>query len=110
MNSADPEAEVDAIMKSADNNNSGTIDYTEFVIATINRQNMLKKEKLEALFHLIDKDGNGYLTIEELKDFFTPSQSVEEGVWNDVISEVDVNKDGQISLIEFKEMMLKMLK
>jgi len=28
LDSSDPEAEVDAIMKSVDNNNSGAIDYT----------------------------------------------------------------------------------
>jgi len=70
MNSPDPEADVDVIMKEVDINRSGAIDYTgkytemlrylmtlflEFVIATINRQNLLKKERLEAAFKLFDK-------------------------------------------------------
>ena len=49
------EEEVDAIMKAVDNNGSGTIDYTEFVMATMNRQKMLSKERLEAVFKLFDK-------------------------------------------------------
>jgi len=49
------EEEVDAIMRAVDNNNSGTIDYTEFVMATMNRQKMLSKERLEAVFKLFDK-------------------------------------------------------
>jgi len=53
---------VDAIMEAVDNNYSGTIDYTEFVMATINRKKILTKERIEATFKLFDKDGNGYLT------------------------------------------------
>jgi calcium-dependent protein kinase len=101
---------IEEMIKKIDMNGSGTIDYTEFVTATINRNTLLSTEKLEGAFNLFDKDGNGYLTIDELKEFFTPSQKVEEAAWNDVISEVDMNKDGQISMVEFKEMMLKMLK
>jgi len=71
MNSPDPEADVDAIMKSVDMNHSGAIDYTgllqyklliliiiEFVIATINRQDLLKKERLESAFQFFDKVSN----------------------------------------------------
>ncbi len=31
MDSQDPEADVDAIMKAVDNNNSGAIDYTGYL-------------------------------------------------------------------------------
>jgi len=111
MHSDDPEAAVDAIMKEVDNNNSGYIDYTEFVIATVNRKNMLKKEKLEAAFKLFDKDGDGYLTADELEEVFNPGRQkdVSAQVWHDLIREFDQNGDGKISLNEFKEMMAQLI-
>ena len=47
--------EVDHIMKIVDTNNSGEIDYSEFVTASINRQKLLSKEKLEIVFKMFDK-------------------------------------------------------
>lgn len=47
--------EVDNIMKIVDTNNSGEIDYSEFVTACINRQKLLSKEKLELVFKMFDK-------------------------------------------------------
>jgi len=105
------EEEVDAIMRAVDNNNSGSIDYTEFVMATINRQKLLSKERLEAVFKLFDKDGNGYLTADELREIFNPgnTKEIDDNVWNDLIKEVDQNGDGKISYKEFKDMMLKLI-
>ena len=50
----DPEAEVEKIMSSVDANNSGVLDYSEFVIATMNKKNMLSKQKLEKAFKMFD--------------------------------------------------------
>ena len=55
MNCPNPEGEVDNIMKMVDVNESGVIDYTEFVMATISRKTLLDKERLEAAFKLFDQ-------------------------------------------------------
>ena len=55
MNNPNPEAEVENIMRMVDNNESGAIDYTEFVMATINREGLLSKQRLEAAFSMFDK-------------------------------------------------------
>lgn len=55
MNSPNPEHEVETIMKMVDINESGAIDYTEFVMATINKEGMLSKQRLEAAFNMFDK-------------------------------------------------------
>jgi len=60
------------IMKQVDTNGSGVIDYTEFVVATISRKSLLSKERMEAAFKMIDKDGSGYLELKEIKDLFNP--------------------------------------
>jgi len=81
------------------------------VIATVNRKNMLKKEKLEAAFRLFDKDGDGYLTSDELQEVFNPGKQkdIDDQVWKDLIKEFDQNGDGKISLSEFKEMMAQLI-
>lgn len=52
------------------------------------------------------KDGNGLLSKEEIKNTFK-SVCYDEAQWAKLIKEVDINGDGQISLQEFKEMMIK---
>ena len=58
-------------MKNIDINHSGTIDYTEFVMSAIEKKKLLSKETLKSAFKLFDKDGNGYISIGELRGFFT---------------------------------------
>jgi Ca2+-binding EF-hand superfamily protein len=36
-------------------------------------------------------------------------KNIDEKVWNDIITEVDGNGDGEISFVEFKTMMQKIL-
>jgi len=61
------EEEVDKIMSNVDTDHSGEIDYTEFIIATMNRQKLLSKERLQAAFNAFDKDGSGSISSDELK-------------------------------------------
>ncbi|CAD8100160.1 unnamed protein product [Paramecium primaurelia] len=96
--------EVNRIFQQVDKNNSGSIDYTEFVIATIDRQQLLSKQRLQVTFHMFDKDKSGSITIDELKEIFS---GIPEEMWKQVVQEFDSNSDGQISLDEFFTMMKK---
>jgi hypothetical protein len=42
------------------------------------------------------KDGNGFLSLEELKGFIDPGDTGDDSVLMEVIGEVDTNKDGQV--------------
>jgi calcium-dependent protein kinase len=103
----DAEKEVERIMNEVDIDKSGTIDYNEFVLATINKQKMLNKEKLETTFEMFDKDGSGTITADEIKSVL--GKAVDKKLLEEMVKEVDENGDGEISLVEFKEMMLKFL-
>ena len=103
----DAEKEVERIMNEVDIDKSGTIDYNEFVLATINKQKLLNKEKLEATFKMFDKDGSGTITADEIKSVL--GKAVDKKLLDEMVKEVDENGDGEISLVEFKEMMLKFL-
>ncbi|KAG8061197.1 hypothetical protein GUJ93_ZPchr0003g16617 [Zizania palustris] len=61
------DAEIDALMEAADIDNSGTIDYGEFIAATLHINKVEKEDKLFAAFSYFDKDGSGYITQDELQ-------------------------------------------
>ena len=103
----DVEAEVDRIMRQVDTDQSGEIDYNEFVTATLNKQKMLSRERLEAAFKAFDADNSGTITADELKMMLGKYRQYDDSFWEEIIKEVDQNGDGVIDLREFTEMMHK---
>lgn len=59
--------EVDRIFALVDVDNSGEIDFSEFVTATVNRENLMQEEKLKAAFQYYDKDDSGSISCDEIK-------------------------------------------
>lgn len=51
----------------ADIDNSGTIDYGEFVAAMLHINKIHKEDHMYAAFSYFDKDGSGYITSDELQ-------------------------------------------
>lgn len=101
------DAEVEQMFKSVDTDNSGFIDYTEFVVAATNQNNLTSQEKLQAAFKMFDKDDSGKISAEEIREvlcFGNSNQMSVEAV-NAIIKQVDENGDGEIEFEEFVAMM-----
>lgn len=62
------EEEVEKMMKNVDIDGNGTIDYTEFVMATMNEKSLVNNEKLMQAFKMFDKDGSGTISPDEIKE------------------------------------------
>ena len=62
------ENEADDIMKKADLNGNGEIDYTEWIIATNSRNEMFDDSRLKIAFEFFDKDNSGTISREELRN------------------------------------------
>lgn len=71
------EEDVNKMFKEIDIDGNGTIDYTEFVMATMNEKTFMTNEKLQQAFKMFDKDGNGTISPEEIKEVlgFTGQQN-----------------------------------
>jgi calcium-dependent protein kinase len=50
---------VDGIMKAADMDGNGELEYSEWVVATINKESLLTEDKLRTAFDMFDRDGGG---------------------------------------------------
>ncbi|GAU15949.1 hypothetical protein TSUD_41720, partial [Trifolium subterraneum] len=86
------ESEIKSLMDAADIDNNGTIDYGEFLAATLHLNKMEREENLVAAFGYFDKDGSGYITIDELQQ---------------ACKDFGLGEDGRIDYAEFAAMMKK---
>lgn len=53
----------------------------EFVLATINREKLMEKERLEMAFRMFDRDGSGTISTEEIKQLFGANTKIAESVF-----------------------------
>ena len=99
--------EVEQMFRSVDTDNSGFIDYTEFVVAATSQQNLTSEEKLRAAFNMFDKDGSGIISADEIREVlcFGGANSLSAEAVDAIIKQVDENGDGEIQFDEFVTMM-----
>jgi len=102
--------EVDNVMNKIDMDKSGQIEYSEWVLGTIDLGKVLMDDKLKKAFETFDKDGSGEITCDEIKQVLGIGKKVgSEQIWKDIVGEVDHNGDGVVDFDEFKDMMKKIL-
>ncbi|XP_062024522.1 calcium-dependent protein kinase 29 [Rosa rugosa] len=101
------EAEIKQLMDAADIDNNGTIDYTEFITATMHRHKLEKEENLHKAFLYFDKDQSGFITRDELRQAMTEYGMGDEATIDEVLEDVDTDKDGRINYEEFVAMMTR---
>ena len=97
---------VDEIFKSIDINNSGKIDYTEFLAATIEKNLYLKDEYLKEAFDSFDCNLNGKISVSDIKQTLNLQDNNEyDPIINQWIKENDFDDDNELNFNEFKKMM-----
>ncbi|KAH9301922.1 hypothetical protein KI387_013505 [Taxus chinensis] len=100
------EADVQMLMEAADVDGNGVLDYGEFVAVSIHLQRVGNDDHLHKAFAFFDKNDNGYIEVEELREALIDDLgSNDTEVINDILREVDTDKDGRISYEEFAAMM-----
>lgn len=102
-------AEAATMVKDADKNGNGVIDFNEFVkVVEANRPGPKQTaDELMEAFRTFDKDGNGSISLVELKQHLTSlgdPMTVEEV--EAMFKGADTNHDGKVCYSEFVNVML----
>ena len=106
--------EFDELFSNLDLNNSGFIDYEEFVAAAVNKNIFMRENILSMAFKFFDKDDSGEITIDEIEMMF--KEAVKDGktdvhqALKKIMEEVDLNIDGKINFEEFTKFMKQLIK
>lgn len=81
--------------------------FSDFLMATVDKTNFIKQEKIQVAFSLLDKEGKGRITIEDLKREFA-GDKIEDEVWKEMIGEV-TEKEGcmEISYEDFERIIMR---
>lgn len=95
-------------MAKVDTDQSGFIDWSEFLTASVDQRKILSKQNLEVAFSKFDNDGSGSITVNELQQVLGAHEGAEDEVWGKVLKEVDQDGNGEIDLKEFKDMMIQL--
>jgi calcium-dependent protein kinase len=72
--------EVDEIIRSVDTDNSGFIEFDEFIVAAINKNQLYSKENLMKAFNQFDRDSSGTISVDEIKNVIGVDLAEDE-VW-----------------------------
>lgn len=86
---------------SVDIDNSGFIDFQEFIQAAQNQKSQAQRELLVESFKYFDKDGSGKISAEEIKEVLGFGGNLTAKEITVLIKQVDANGDGEIDFDEF---------
>lgn len=64
-------ARVEEIINEIDYMGNGSINYTEFLAATLGVKSILTEERMKTLFRTFDVDYTGFISVQNLKIAFT---------------------------------------
>ncbi|QDZ25017.1 calcium-dependent protein kinase [Chloropicon primus] len=98
------------IIENIDVDGNGQLDQNEFVVALLDLKTLQKDRKwqniVSDLFNEIDKDGDGQLSAEEIKQAIPYSEYLEDidDEVEQIIEEADTDHNGKIELTEFTKM------
>ncbi|XP_064621638.1 calmodulin-A-like [Lineus longissimus] len=101
------EEELAVLLKEADSDGNGKIEFEEFVVMMAKKMdNEGSEEDIREAFKVFDKTGCGYIMADDLKRIMTSmgDKMTQEEV-DEMISEADLDGDGQIFYEEFTKML-----
>jgi len=105
-----PRDEVQRMVQTLDLNSNGLIEWPEF--EKMMKQKMTAKDSNEEIlkaFQLFDIDKTGKVSLENLRAVAKMlGENPGDDVLREMIEEADDDRDGQISLAEFKNVMVQM--
>lgn len=104
------EADLHDLMEEVDTDKSGNLDFSEFLAMMKRKYKQMEdtQESVKEAFKMFDKDGDGFITADELKYVMTNlGEKLTEQEADEMLREADTNGDGVINYEEFIVMMTR---
>ncbi len=95
--------EVMKIIKSVDFNNSGAIEYEEFIRIALPKEDLLTEINLKEAFDLFDINKTGNITVNEMKEVLGMDSDVDENVVLNFINDLGYKT---INYLQFRNLVL----
>ena len=106
MDEVEAEKIVQKVMDEVDSDKNGYIEYSEFLKANLDNKKIMSKENLNAAFRMFDKDEDGKINAEEVKNILQGgNEFIDIQIWRDILQEFDINGNGEIDLNEFSQLL-----
>ncbi|CAD8072004.1 unnamed protein product [Paramecium primaurelia] len=93
--------EVNKILHIIDLNQSGQVDFSEFLMASMNQEKLISLERVKAAFKMFDANDDGKISKEELEMMIG---NLEENIWQQIL--VECKAQGEITEEEFIDILL----
>lgn len=109
-NLKEDESVVEKLFKTYDQDNSGCIEFKEFVLGASKMVRGSLKDKIETLFQIFDADGSGSVTIKELTRFVKSGCGEIEEVYDKaraMVYNLHLETPGIVTANEFKVLMTR---
>ena len=104
--------EITEVFYNIDSNRSNYIEQEEFVKAAIDKKIFLSDKMLKFAFNFFDKNKNGSISVEEIKDLFKDNTTDDKALSSElkkIIEKLDEDNDGLIDFKEFSSFMKSLL-
>lgn len=88
----------------------GLLDYSEFLIGFLEPESILEEQRISELFQFFDFNNSGAIKASHLIKILSKGYTVENdpneaNEWENIIDEVDMSGEGEISIDDFRRMM-----
>lgn len=98
-----PDSDVEKIIEEVDYFGNGKINYTEFLVATVDVMKFLDEHMLQALFNQFDTDSSGVITQDNIISAMNKiGHQITQQDLDQIMIEHDYLKNGVITYEEFK--------
>lgn len=98
---------INSIFDDIDVDGKGSINYNQFILATINEREFLTDGRIKAIFEQFKKDGSGAITIDEIKETFGFRSEDKEDL-EKLFAQLDEKKENALQYGDFKKMLVAM--
>ncbi|KAJ3030018.1 UNVERIFIED_CONTAM: hypothetical protein HDU68_010367 [Siphonaria sp. JEL0065] len=99
--------EVTTWLNEADSTGKGLVSFTAFMtLASRNFRDVIAEEEMKEAFKIFDKNGDGFVTNDELKYAMAQQgDNLSDEEIAEIVREMDVDGDGKLNYEEFAKMM-----